>query len=141
MLVDKYLTWVFKWKFTIQDNHIHIPCIYIQHINENSINQAQHKHKPFLFHFHCYSSRFKERKSTRETQPNNNKTAFFKKKKKSQNDNLACNTCFRTNLTPISFGLLAKFCRDNNKKAHKLNIIISRHEHVQNTNVLDTIVL
>jgi hypothetical protein len=116
------------------------PYIHIQHINENSINQAQHKHKPIHFHFHFYSSGFKERKSTREIQPNNNKTTFFLKKKNSQNDNPTCNTCFRTNLTSISFGLLAKSCKDNNKKAQKLNIIISRHKHVQNTNVLDTIV-
>jgi hypothetical protein len=48
---------------------------------------------------------------------------------------------FRTNPTPLSFGLQAKSYGENNKKAYKLNIIISRYEHVQITNVLETIVL
>jgi len=39
------------------------------------------------------------------------------------------------------FGLLAKSCANNNKKVYKLNILISMYEHVQITNVLDTIVL
>jgi len=48
---------------------------------------------------------------------------------------------YRTNPTSLPFSLLAKSCCDKNKKAYKLNIIISRYEYVQITNVLDTIVL
>jgi hypothetical protein len=62
-------------------------------------------------------------------------------KTQSKYDNLACHTCFRTNPTSLSFGFLAKSCGGNNNKSYKLNILISRYEHVQITNVLDTIVL
>jgi hypothetical protein len=68
-------------KFTIQDNHIHSPYTHIQNINENSINQTQHKDKPIHFHFHkhakhnFHSSGFKARKFTREIQPNKNKNS------------------------------------------------------------------
>jgi hypothetical protein len=48
---------------------------------------------------------------------------------------------FRTNPTPLPFGLLANFCGDNSKKSYKLNITISRYEHLQIINVLDKIVL